>query len=338
MRALAANVLSLLIVAGLIAVAALVTAQRDYAAPGLHTDPVRVTIERGATISDASRAIADAGALPNRAVWGLFDGAALMRMVARSTGAAAGIRFGDYEIPAGASMAQIVALLQQGGNVRNRITIPEGLAVWEIVQRLNQEPLLTGTVETLPPEGSLAPDTYEIDRGATRQSVIDRMIAAQARTLDEAWAGRAEGLPYASPEEALIMASIVEKETALPEERPRVASVFVNRLRRGMRLQTDPTVIYGITGGKGPLGRALRRSELNEPTPYNTYVIAGLPPTPIANPGRESIRATLNPARTNFLYFVADGTGGHAFATNLADHNRNVAAWRRIERERIGNQ
>ena len=169
-------------------------------------------------------------------------------------------------------------------------------------------------------------------RGGNRAQLIGQMENRQAATLADLWANRAEGLPYTTPEEALVMASIVEKETAVPEERRRVASVFVNRLEQGMRLQTDPTVIYGVTEGKGALGRGLRQSELRRPTPYNTYVIAGLPPTPIANPGRLSIEAALNPEQTDYLFFVADGTGGHAFATTLQEHNRNVARWREIER------
>jgi UPF0755 protein len=180
-------------------------------------------------------------------------------------------------------------------------------------------------------EGGLAPDSYEVERGADRAALIAAMQGAQSRILNEAWAERAPGLPYESPEEALIMASIVEKETSIAAERGRVASVFVNRLEQGMRLQTDPTVIYGITRGEGVLGRGLRQSELRRETPWNTYVIDGLPPTPIANPGRLSIEATLNPESTDYLFFVADGTGGHAFATTLAEHNENVARWRQIE-------
>ena len=176
----------------------------------------------------------------------------------------------------------------------------------------------------IPEEGSIAPDSYEVRQGESRQSVLNRMMAAQEAILIEAWETRAEDLPLTAPHEALILASIIEKETALAAERDQVASVFTNRLKRGIALQTDPTVIYGLTQGKGSLGRGLRRSELKKDTPWNTYLYRGLPPTPIANPGRESIRAALNPADTKFLYFVADGQGGHAFATNLKDHNKNV--------------
>jgi UPF0755 protein len=188
----------------------------------------------------------------------------------------------------------------------------------------------------VPPEGRLAPDSYEITVGDDRGDLLAEMEGRQSLRLEEAWRERAEGLPYDTPEEALIMASIVEKETGLAEERGKVASVFINRLNQSMRLQTDPTVIYGITKGQGILGRGLRQSELRRETPYNTYVIDGLPPTPIANPGRQAIEAALNPETTPFLFFVADGSGGHAFAETLAEHNENVAKWRAIEAERAG--
>ena len=212
-----------------------------------------------------------------------------------------------------------------------RITVAEGVTSWQIVDALKKADFLQGALETVPPEGSLAPGGYEVERGTQRSALIASMTAKQASILAKAWEARVGDLPYDTPEEALIMASIIEKETGVPDERGRVASVFVNRLRQGMRLQTDPTVIYGITKGEGVLGRGLRQSELRRETPYNTYVINGLPPTPIANPGAEAIRAAMNPDETDYLFFVADGTGGHAFATTLEEHNRNVAAWRKIE-------
>jgi len=187
---------------------------------------------------------------------------------------------------------------------------------------------------SLPAEGSLAPNTYAISKGDSVEVVLARMMREQQRILDEAWENRAADLPYKSKEEALIMASIIEKETGIKAERRDVAAVFVNRLNKGMRLQTDPTVIYGLTLGKETLGRGLRRSELARETPYNTYIIDGLPPTPIANPGKEAIEAALNPAKSDNLYFVADGSGGHVFSRTLAEHNRNVAKWRRIEAEK----
>jgi UPF0755 protein len=212
-----------------------------------------------------------------------------------------------------------------------RVTVAEGVTSWQVVDALAKADFLQGSVETVPPEGSLAPGGYEVTRGAERAALIDEMTGRQSSALAAAWEARAEGLPYDTPEEALIMASIIEKETSIPEERGRVASVFINRLQRGMRLQTDPTVIYGITQGQGVLGRGLRQSELRRETAWNTYVIDGLPPTPIANPGEAAIRAAVNPEETDFVFFVADGTGGHAFAETLDEHNENVARWRAIE-------
>ena len=225
------------------------------------------------------------------------------------------------------------AAVKQEPDTRYRVAVAEGVTSWQVATALREIDILDGSIDGTPPEGMLAPDSYEFSPGDDRSALIARMEAAQQQILDEAWAARAEGLPIASPEEALILASLVEKETGVPTERRQVASVFVNRLEQGMRLQTDPAVIYGVTNGEGILGRGLRRSELDTPTPYNTYVIPGLPPTPIANPGRASIEAALNPDSTDFVFFVADGSGGHAFATNLDDHNRNVAAWRKIEAE-----
>jgi UPF0755 protein len=216
-------------------------------------------------------------------------------------------------------------------DTRYRVALAEGVTSWQVLEELKDIDLLTGGDIAVPAEGSLAPDSYEIRSGDTVASVLERMQTAQDRILAEAWSERVDGLPLATPDEALILASIIEKETGVAEERRQVASVFINRLERGMRLQTDPTVIYGITKGEGVLGRGLRQSELRGETPWNTYVIDGLPPTPIANPGRASIEAALNPASTNFVFFVADGTGGHAFAATLAEHNRNVAKWRQIE-------
>ena len=212
-----------------------------------------------------------------------------------------------------------------------RVTVAEGVTSWQIVDALKKADFLQGPLETVPPEGSLAPGGYEVERGMERGALISQMTAKQSAILAEAWAKRSDGLPYDTPEEALIMASIVEKETGIAEERGRVASVFINRLQQGMRLQTDPTVIYGITKGEGVLGRGLRQSELRRETPYNTYVIDGLPPTPISNPGAEAIKAAVNPEQTDYLFFVADGSGGHAFAKTLDEHNTNVAAWRKIE-------
>ena len=215
-----------------------------------------------------------------------------------------------------------------------RVALAEGVTSWQIVQGLNAMDILEGDVADIPPEGSLAPESYEVRPGDTRADVLARMRGVQEARVAEAWANRAGDLPIETPEELLILASIIEKETGVAEERGQVASVFVNRLNRGMRLQTDPTVIYGVTRGQGVLGRGLRQSELRAETPWNTYVIEGLPPTPIANPGEASLQAAAQPLDTPYIFFVADGTGGHAFAETLDEHNRNVAEWRRIEAER----
>lgn len=225
--------------------------------------------------------------------------------------------------------------LRSQPDTRFRVSMAEGVTSWQVVEGLKTVDVLEGEVEEVPPEGRLAPDSYEVQVGESRAELLGRMRAAQDTILASAWEARAEGLPLAGPEEALILASIIEKETGLPDERGHVASVFVNRLQQGMRLQTDPTVIYGVTEGRGVLGRGLRQSELRAETPWNTYVIDGLPPTPIANPGRASIMAAVDPAETDYAYFVADGTGGHAFAETLEQHNRNVARWREIEAERV---
>ncbi|RGP36829.1 endolytic transglycosylase MltG [Pseudotabrizicola alkalilacus] len=236
--------------------------------------------------------------------------------------------------PAVEALPQVYVDVVAESDLRFRVTLAEGVTSWQVVEALKRADFLSGEVAAVPPEGSLAPDSYEVDKGADRAALLARMTAAQEQILAALWASRADGLPYASPEEALIMASIVEKETGVAEERRQVASVFVNRLERGMRLQTDPTVIYGVTMGQGVLGRGIRQSELRRATPYNTYVIDGMPPTPIANPGRLSIEAALNPDSTDYIFFVADGTGGHAFAVTLEEHNANVARWREIERTR----
>lgn len=248
---------------------------------------------------------------------------------------------GEYEFPAGISVREIIEMLSAGRVVVHKITVPEGLAVQDVLALLEKEPLLTGEVtkEAAAPEGMLMPDTYHFERGEARASVLSRMRAAQEKALAALWEKRAENLPFSTPQEALTLASIVEKETGLREERGRVAAVFVNRLRLGMRLQADPTVAYGIVQEQGaPLGRALTIADLERPTPYNTYTIPGLPVGPICNPGRASIEAVLNPPATEELYFVAlgDGSGGHRFARTLEEHNANVAAYRQALREKSG--
>lgn len=222
-------------------------------------------------------------------------------------------------------------------DTRYRVAVAEGTTSWQIVDALRQMDVLQGDVDEIPPEGALAPDSYEVNSATTRADVLARMLDAQQERINVIWDSRQPNLPLESAEEMVVLASIIEKETGVPEERGQVASVFVNRLERGMRLQTDPTVIYGITKGQGVLGRGLRQSELRRATPWNTYVIEGLPPTPIANPGLASLQAAVDPDSTPFVFFVADGTGGHAFAETLEQHNANVARWREIEAERRDN-
>ena len=232
--------------------------------------------------------------------------------------------------PAGEVPAAYKAV-ENDADLRWRVTLAEGVTSYNIVAALKAADFLTGEVKDVPAEGSLAPDSYEVSKGDDRAALLGKMAAAQSAVLATAWEGRAEGLPYKTPEEAMVMASIIEKETGVAEERGHVASVFLNRLAAGMKLQTDPTVIYGVTKGQGILGRGLRQSELKRETPWNTYVIQGLPSTPICNPGRAAIEAALHPDTTPDLYFVADGTGGHAFAATLEEHNKNVAKWRALE-------
>lgn len=246
------------------------------------------------------------------------------------------LKAGEYDIKAGASMRDIMELLQSGKSILMSFTAPEGLTVYQIFERLRNNEELEGELpEVLPPEGSLLPNTYKFSRGTTRIEIIDQMISAQQRAVDRLWQRRVSDLPLESKEEMVILASIVEKETGKGNERPLVAGVFINRLKKGMRLQSDPTIIYGIFGGEGkPSDRPIYRSDIDRKTEYNTYQINGLPPTPIANPGLQAMEAVINPSRTNHLFFVADGTGGHAFAETLAEHNRNVARWRKIEADR----
>lgn len=246
-------------------------------------------------------------------------------------GANDAIKAGEYAFKAGASMKDVMDTLVAGRSVQYPVTIPEGLTSDQIVARLLANDLLAGDVKPAPVEGTLLPETYMAPRGTSRQSIIDRMVVDHRKAVALAWESRASDLPLKSSDELVILASIIEKETAVEAERARVAAVFVNRLRKGMKLQSDPTIVYGIVGGKGTLGRGIRKSEIAEATPYNTYVVDGLPAGPIANPGRASLMAAANPANTDDLYFVADGTGGHVFAKTYEEHKRNVAAWRKIE-------
>jgi UPF0755 protein len=249
----------------------------------------------------------------------------------RLKGQGGNLKAGEYALPSHASMAEIMHILAAGKVILHRLTIPEGLTSAQVVRLVQADPVLSGAVSEIPPEGSLLPETYSFARGTSRDQILAQMKAGHDRLMAELWPKRAAGLPFKTEEQAVILASIVEKETGVADERPHVAAVFINRLKRGMLLQSDPTVIYGLTRGT-PLGRGLKESELHRATPYNTYVKPGLPPTPIGNPGKASIEAVLHPADTKDLYFVADGSGGHVFARTLAQHRRNVRKWRRIER------
>ena len=243
------------------------------------------------------------------------------------------LKAGEYEIKKGASMRQILEVLAEGKSVLAKITIPEGLTSQQVVERIMADPNLTGELTQIPAEGSLMPDTYRYSKGMARQELIERMQSEHQKFVAAVWEKRARDLPVQTVEQAVTLASIVEKETGRADERERVAAVFVNRLRKGMRLQSDPTIIYGIVGGQGSLGRPITRSDIDTPTIYNTYTINGLPPGPICNPGRSAIEATLNPAKTTDLYFVADGTGGHTFSDTLKEHNAAVQNWRKVEKE-----
>jgi UPF0755 protein len=244
------------------------------------------------------------------------------------------LKAGEYAFPAGVSMRGVMNMLVSGKAILHQITLPEGLTSQQIVDRLKQSEFLTGAVPSVPAEGTLLPETYSFTRGASRSLILEQMKAAHAKALDEIWAGRNRDLPFSDPKELVTLASIVEKETGKADERPHVASVFLNRLQHNIRLQSDPTIIYGLVGGAGTLGRSISRADIDKQTPYNTYHINGLPPGPIANPGRAALEAVANPSNTKDLYFVADGTGGHLFAASLAEHNRNVTKWRKMEREK----
>jgi UPF0755 protein len=248
------------------------------------------------------------------------------------------LKAGDYEIKKNASMAEIMETLTQGRGVLSKITIPEGLTSLQIVEKLRGEDELVGDITEIPAEGTLLPDTYRYSKGMERRELLERMQGEMQRFLAAAWERRQPSLPITTPEQAIIFASIVEKETGRADERGRVAAVFMNRLKKGMRLQSDPTVIYGIVGGQGTLGRSITRADLDQKSAHNTYQIGGLPPTPICNPGRPAIEASLNPPATTDLYFVADGTGGHTFSDTLKEHNAAVNVWRKVERDRKKDQ
>jgi UPF0755 protein len=284
-----------------------------------------VILKRGSGLPQIAETLADGGVIRLPFTFGVL---------AKLTGGGQHLRAGEYSIPARASAYDVLAMIRAGKIVRHLVTIPEGLSSAQVADILNANPVLKGEAPVAP-EGSIMPQTYDVERDQDREDVLDQMKAAQAKLVQTLWADRAPGLPYRTPEQAIAMASIIEKETAVPAERPHVAGVYLNRLAKGMRLESDPTIIYGITRGR-PLGRTLTHADVVDPTPWNTYAVAGLPPTPIANPGRASIEAALHPVQTSDLYFVADGSGGHVFAETFEQHEKNVVRWRAIAKSLKG--
>lgn len=318
-----ASLVLLLIAAAVLAMAGGFYAYNEFTAEGpLPAGKVHI-VEAGQSQQDIGASLEKEGIVSSGA---LFAGAAKINALRGQV-----LKPGEYEFPAGASMEQVMAIIAGGRAITYKITIPEGWTSEMAVARVNDNEVLAGEpVVAIPPEGSMRPDTYVFRRGMTKAKMVEDMQAAQTRLVAELWEEKPENFPLKTREEMVTLASIVEKETGVAEERQVVASVFLNRLKQGMRLQSDPTIIYGLVGGKGKLDRGLTRDDVASETPYNTYRIAGLPPGPIASPGRAALEAVLNPAATNYLYFVANGTGGHAFAETLAEHNDNVAKWRSL--------
>jgi UPF0755 protein len=294
-------------------------------APGPLQEDKIVNIPARSGMGDIADILQREGVIDNNR-WAFFG--AVISMKARAE-----LKSGEYAFQKNASMRDVINTIVDGKVVQHAFTIPEGLTSEQIVARLLENDVLTGLIKELPREGTLLPETYKFPRGTTRDQVIQRMQQAQHRVLAEVWERRNPDLPLKSPEQLVTLASIVEKETGRADERSRVAAVFTNRLRQKIKLQSDPTIIYGLVGGKGTLGRPIKRSEIQQPSPYNTYVIEGLPPGPIANPGRASLEATANPARTRDLFFVADGSGGHTFSETYDQHQKNVAKLRSIEKQ-----
>ena len=283
--------------------------------------PTDVQIEHGDRLGVIAKKLQTAGSIKS---------STLFTLVATVTGASGHLKAGEYAFKPGANLLQVLQILRSGAVVSHRVTIPEGVTSKMVAQILEKAEFLSGDAPVAA-EGAVLPETYQASLGEPRSQVLRHMTQARDRLLSELWQNRQPGLPFRTPAEAVTLASIVERETAKAPERPIVAGVYINRLRKGMRLESDPAVIYGLSGG-APLGHGLRASELARVTPYNTYKVSGLPPTPIGNPGRASLAAVLQPAKTDNLFFVADGTGGHVFAASFAAHQANVAKWRQIER------
>ncbi len=300
----------------------------QFDAKGPSSDAATFVVKRGASMGDVASQLASRN---------LISDARIFRYGAKVLDQEKDLKAGEYEFKAGASMRDILANLVSGKSILHSLTIPEGLTVQQILARIGEDEVLTGGMPAeIPAEGSLLADTQRFSRGTTRTEIVQKLMNDQKKLVEEVWARRAPNLPVKDINEFVTLASIVEKETGKSDERPRVAAVFINRLNQGMRLQSDPTIIYGIYGGLGkPANQPIRRSDIDKVTAYNTYQIDGLPPTPIANPGKAALEAVANPSQTNELFFVADGTGGHVFAATLEEHNENVARWREIEAKAV---
>jgi peptidoglycan lytic transglycosylase G len=321
-------IFTVLIVISVAVGAALFFGKQRFDAAGPLADDKVVNIPRGLGIRDIADVLQREGVIDQPYI---FMGG-VIALKARGE-----LKYGEYQFSKHASVADVVDTIIEGKVVQHAFTVPEGLTSEQIVARLLENTALTGQIKEIPREGTLLPETYRFTRGMTREQIIQRMQQAHRRVLQDVWEHRMPDLPVKTPEQLVTLASIVEKETGRSDERTRVAAVFVNRLKTKMRLQSDPTIIYGLTGGKGSLGRPIQKNEIEQPTPYNTYVIDGLPPGPIANPGRASLEAAANPARTKEIYFVADGSGGHVFSDNYTEHQKNVARLRGLEHSN-GNQ
>lgn len=295
--------------------------QQNFQAPGPLPKDAVILVAPGDRVATIAQHLQDAGVVQN---------GDLFRLGLRIRNLQSTLKAGEYGFPAHVSMADVAGILASGKSIQHKLTAAEGLTSEMIAKLINADPVLVGDAVATPEEGSLLPETYLFTRGTTRAQLVAQMTAAQKKLLARLWPARVGVLPVKTQAEAITLASIVEKETAIPEERRHIAAVFANRLRMGMKLQSDPTIIYDITRGY-PLGRGIRQSELDRASPHNTYAIPGLPPTPICNPGKDSIAAVLNPATSNDLYFVANGTGGHVFSATIAEHEQNVAKWRHIE-------
>jgi UPF0755 protein len=315
-------IISIIVLIAVVVGFGLLIGKQRFEAPGpLQQDRV-VIIPRGSGIRDITEVLMREGVIDQP--WVFVGGIIVLK-------AREDLKAGEYLFKRQASLRDVVETIIEGRVVPHQLTLPEGLTSEQIVARLLENDVLAGNIKEIPREGSLLPDTYNFTRGFTREQMIQRMQQSGQRVLKEIWDRRSPDLPIRTPEQLVVLASLIEKETGKPEERTRIAAVFANRLKQKMKLQADPTIIYGLVGGKGTLGRPIMKSEIEKPTPYNTYIIDGLPPGPIANPGRASLEAAANPARTRELYFVADGTGGHAFAETYEQHQRNVARLRVIE-------